>query len=286
MLYLILQLFWNVSGLHNHYARFLLMIGQWAVKSLRHFVWSPAIHITNLSGMYSHLILLLAIFLVSIRIPVARRIRVFLPIALLAVGIDVFTAVLTVQLQIVNETYRQSQVLLLIPAEFNLVESIWYLVYVVPLQAGPFLLLGVSALLNGVPNAVFATAAQKSTITLGTPSPRVIVACLAPIVVFISAACIWVRIRERNPQHMRAHEVLGSLLFERGDFSSARREYRIAIRSGSADGATWYRLALIEELNGNEEAARMLLEQGIDVVDEPAWQQWMMKAHRKWTTAS
>ena len=292
-LYLLLQPLWIQSGLQSAYVHFLFSVGRAILEATRHFSAVPNDGIPDASGFHSNIPLLLALALVSTRMEIRRRIRVFGILGLIFVLLEIVSASLAVQLQMAKGVFGQHRILLLLPAEFNALEQVWYLTYILPLQGGPFLLFILTALWNGgafSPRASLRSPGGNSgeihKVAVQSSGRRYrwgwwVAAGLAVAGVLGLGLSWWNVRRESLPLHVDSHAKLGDWLFRAGRLEAAETEYKAAVKAGSQDGEAWYNLALIARLQGRPKESARLLDRGLEVVEDPYWREWMLKVPRE-----
>jgi hypothetical protein len=255
--------------------------GEHVVRQVSHFSILREVGPWKLRNQHSHLLLALMLGLVSTRVPVRSRLRRFGSILLLIMVADLVSAIVAVQLWTAKTVYEEQGLLLLLPWEFNAVECLWYLTYVIPLQAAPFVLLFLTVIWNGG-KSIFTgpagAASDKSPgseklVPLKLPHVRRWVACSGVIAVSagLLAGSVWIHLRELDPLHQRTHVALGNLLYSRGNLETAKKEYQRAVAGGTRDGEAWFKLAQILQLEGDSGRSTRVLRQGRLVMRDSRW---------------
>lgn len=269
----------------GHYWSAIAAGTQPVLKWTQHFREPPEVARDIPSNQHTHLVLILALFLVSWRLPLRRRVVYFGFLATLAVVQDWVAATLSLRLHEAKMLYEQLGWLMLLPWEYDTFQVLWYLVYAVPLQAAPFLLFLLTALWNAdVKPAEFIRrlawageaglpARESSSRPWSSLRPR-IVPTLAGILLVAGipvGAGMWSRIRERNPLHLRSHVSLGNARLLEGKVREAEAEYRHAVETGTVEGEAWLRLARVQVMLGERQQAVEILRKAAWVVGDPTW---------------
>ncbi len=251
----------------------------------QHFTGLPEVESATPANQHTHLILIFALFLVSWRLSIRRRLKYFGILAVLAVVQDLFAAGLSLRLREAKTLFGQRGWLMLLPWEYNTLEVLWYLVYAVPLQGVPFVLFFLTALWNAglKPAELFTGPAAPGGI--GSPNPRtaargrnllpstvwLLLAGLFLVAVVILGAGKWEKARERDPLHLRTHVLLGSARLMEGKLREAEAEYRHAVEMGTTEGEGWLRLAQVLWMLDKREEAVEVLRRAVGVIQQPAW---------------
>lgn len=275
------------AGWSQRYWNAVADIGREIQGNAQHFQGLPKISTPTYRGRTSHLPLVLALFLISWRLPLRQRGRLFGLLAGLCIAQDVLAACLATTLHDARELFEHHRLLVLLPQEYNTLELGWYAVYVIPLQAGPFLLLLLAAFCN-LRSGRSASAEKglgvkeliKDHSTPG-PTPRrglfgilLIPACVAVILVFgWVGASLWGDWREGDPLHQRTHSELGRLRLSEGNFSAAEAEFRHATKRPPGDVQAWLGLARVLLIREEREQAILVLREALEVVADPRCQE-------------
>jgi len=283
LLYLGFYWAWSGTGLHTAYLDLLSRPAGALVRRLGHFPPVPGLPGPRLESMHTLGVFLLAVFLVSTRVPWPRRVRA-LAVSLVAVlALDFVSAILGLQLQAAKNAFEGPGILILLPVEYNALECLWYVAYVIPLQAGPFVLLILSALANvgflepkrggreTSPPFAEETGGKRTGIRPGRKRilALTVTAAVALPAVVVTAA-LWMRAREFRPLHAGAHARLADLYFERNELPSARTQYLAATAGGSESERVWRRLTLIAYRKGDRAEALRILTRAMETVRDPA----------------
>ena len=221
-------------------------------------------------NQHSHLALIAALFLVSWSIPWRRRLGTFSLLAAIALAQDLIVAAVALAMHQAKSIYQLQGWVVLLPWEYNALQILWYLLYAIPLEFVPFLLVLLVALWNcGIDPSDWIRGAPR--IAQRTPSalasrwkPRMTprgwaAAAGAAVVLILMGAAGWTWLRNGNPLHQRTHRLLGRQFLQQSDYVRAERQFRIAMREGSAETAV--QIGLAEALHGrglSEEAVAVL----------------------------
>ncbi|HEV8337229.1 MAG TPA: hypothetical protein VGR67_12495 [Candidatus Polarisedimenticolia bacterium] len=243
---------------------------------MSHFSELPGTEEWQIQNQHSHLVLVLVLFLLSMRIGLRRRILGFGSILVSVLLLDFISAVLAIQLRTAKTLFEEQGMLLLLPWEFNVVECLWYVLYVVPLQAGPFILLLVTAFWNGAASpkgSVGETPGALAPAPSTSPKlrPLVLGACVLAVAAAAFGASRWVHSRNANPLHQKTHVKLGGYFYDRGALEKARKEYGSAVSEGSLDPEAWFRLSELLRMEGKNREAARLLRRGRLIFQDPRW---------------
>jgi hypothetical protein len=251
----------------------------------QHFTGLPEVESASPANQHTHLILIFALFLVSWRMSMRRRVTYFGALAVLAVVQDLFAACLSLRLHEAKALFNQRGWLMLLPWEYNLLELLWYLVYAIPLQGVPFVLFLLTASWNAGLRPAQLITGQTSPTEARSPNPRTPVRARSPLFSYavsvlaglflVGAASLgmgmWEKVRELDPLHLRTHVLLGNMRWLEGNVREAEGEYRHVVEAGTGEGEAWLRLAQIRALKGEREEAIGILEEAVGVVQDPTW---------------
>jgi tetratricopeptide (TPR) repeat protein len=269
----------------KHYWSGIAVVTHPVLSWTQHFRNLPQVTQVFPGNQHSHLVLIAALFLVSWRLPLWRRLSCFGMLAGLAFVQDCVAAGLSLRLHEAKALFEQRGWLMLLPWEYNTFDTLWYLIYAVPLQAAPFLLFFLTASWNSgvrfasfVPGSPVGRGVELSIQEFPPPQRSLPRRALVPncVAVFLAGsvlvgAGVWARIRERDPLHLKTHLYLGNLHFSEGKLQEAAVEYRHMVAMRPIEGEAWLRLAQVQYDLGKREEAVRILQRGAGTVEDGPW---------------
>ena len=281
-IYLLLSWLAEGSGAAGRYWATVSRISVSILEATRHFRDLPETGSVIPANQHSHLALLLALFLVSWRIPLGRRVKYFGLLAVLAVLQDVTAASLSLKLHLAKALFNRFGWVELLPWEYNAIQLLWYVLYALPLEAVPFLLMFLTILWNqGVnPSALFGRMASPASASPSAESPRPkskspflrrLAGSLTALVVIgltWTTWRAWLGRTERDPLHLKTHVMLGRMHLLSGEMAKAEAEFRHAVASGTLEGEAWVQLAVLLDRRGRRGEAVDLLRRAAAVVGD------------------
>ncbi|HEU5182222.1 MAG TPA: hypothetical protein VFW45_15665 [Candidatus Polarisedimenticolia bacterium] len=269
-IYLAFEALPESAGIETGYWRGIAAVVRPVLKWIAHFEGQPA-SATRPENQHSHLALIAALLLVSWSIPWRRRVRRFALLASMALAQDLTVAAISCAMHDAKSLYEMQGWVVLLPWEYNALQIVWYILYAIPLEFVPFLLVLIVALWNGgIDPSDWLRGAPRAgedapSVHPGNWKPRMsprrkaLAGGIAALLI-VAGATFWIRLRDGNPLHQRTHRLLGRQFVEQGDYVRAERQYRTALREGSAETAV--QIGLGEALQGRglrDEAVTVLL---------------------------
>ncbi len=254
-IYLGLEALSESGGIEIGYWRGIGAAIQPLLKRIAHFEGLPA-SATRPENQHSHLALIAALFLVSWSIPWLLRVKRFSLLAGMALAQDLIVAAISLGMHEAKSLYQLEGWVVLLPWEYNALQILWYLLYAIPLEFVPFLLVLIVALWNcGIDPSDWVRGDEGASGPSGQARPmwrmtprRWAAATGACLVLILTGATAWIWLRNGNPLHQRTHRLLGRQFLQQGDYVGAERQFRTALLEGSDE--TIVRIGLGEALHG------------------------------------
>ena len=260
---------WQASGASEAYRRAVVGAAERIVLATQHFpLLSGFPGLTPPSGDF---VVLLAIGLTLASIGSDRRRRVgLLAIALVVTaGLQTLAAVASIHLESAAEMARSQGLLVLLPAEFQLVSQAKLALYYSQLAVIFTLFLLTSPWFDG----------DRA---IGRP---LAFGCVLGAILLAGSSMAWGRWRETDERHVAAHAKIGHLFWAKHDDAVAGEQYRISVAGGTVDPEVYFNLAGIEARRGRLAEASRLLRRCAVLGADPVWAARVTRAHQRITAA-
>lgn len=267
-LYLALLAPFRALELDRLYGAAVLAVGQAVFLPFQHFPVLERLDNLTLNNLELLVVLTLALFAVSTPIDLATRCRRFGHVLAAIFAMHVVTAYLAIVVRAASEMSAQG-ILVLLPAEFRIVDGLKYFLYDMGQEAGPFVMLMLALAWN------VGVLREPGPVRLRRPT---MAAACGVIVALAFVGIAYTRARERDPRHVDAHAKIGHLFWNRGSDAEAERQYRAAVAGGTADLQVFYNLGGLELRHGRRADAEALLRRGLERAGEPVWRARFEKA--------
>jgi tetratricopeptide (TPR) repeat protein len=285
-LYLLLYLVAHSLALDASYSSMIQTISESLILSTEHYqvyartprAWSPVI-VHTFAILFT-----LSLFLTSTRLSWRERSARFGTILLVLPALHLLGWTLVMKYEVTSQLMVDDKISVYSPWAFQSLAALTRLSNHIAYQAVPFGLLLLTVYWSR--EAASHPAASRRGQSRGRSGPdpergktavlpvylRIgAVAALMAIVTLLVYALFVERVRLLNPDHVEAHVALAKVMKSAGHTAEATRQLEDAIAEGSRDGDAWLLLALTVSGQGDPAQARQILQEGLQVVEDPVW---------------
>lgn len=273
-LYVALDLSGLRAPLHSAYTALVMEAGSVVLPWIQHFPAVATLKNLDIRNLDVPVILLVCLFAVSLRIPLAARTARFASAFAVLFAWSVAGALAWSQVMAAEDLQSSAGLLLYLPWEFRVLDGLKYLLYDFGMEVSTFVLLALTVVWNAPELAAHfpAFAADER----ARPSPRAGhgrsragLLTVGAAVLAIALMLGWARAaRESNPLHSHAHARFGDLFLQAGNKAQAEAQYRAAVAGGTREGNAWLQLAQLLRQRGAPAEAERILRRGLGVVSE------------------
>jgi len=255
---------WLLAGLNHRYDALVLATARWVLAWIKHFpVRSPELEPLAIHNQGYVLVLILAMAVVSTRVPAVDRVWRYTLLALAVFAIQTASSTAQLALGLEVEFLERTGVHLMLPWELEVYRQVGRVLFLAGIQITAFVVVALTALWN-TPELLPRPEGP------GRPGrTRLGVAATIVAATLLSVTTWWVR--EFDSRHADIHARFGHLFHDQGLLETAERQYRAAVRGGTSDGRAWWNLIRSTERRDGAQAAERLRRTALSQVSDPEW---------------